>query len=270
MACPRYQHHLSTFHIDVCGIPVGGSFALQKAIDSKMKMKSHSGNEVTMTSTATAEMNVETPRLRFADFVVDEAASGRKRERTEAAIVAAVCQILDHTPLSGLTIAEICSVAGVANGTFYLYFTDRSDLIGRALLRFVDFVQNTMRLAGRAAGGDRIWNATATYYDLVAANPGLMRGLMNHSDDLPEATQAFQKLNHEWITAVVASLRRRPAMAALPSDELFRRAYALGGMIDQYLSALLLNRDPDLQRLSGDRDTTVNTLVALWKKGLLA
>lgn len=223
-----------------------------------------------MANVVQSETELETLDLRFADFLAHEAASGKKRERTEAAIVGAACKILDHTPLSGLTISEICKVAGVANGTFYIYFPDRNALIGKALLRFVEFVQVKMLRVGRAANGDRIWNTTATYYDLVAGNPGLMKCLMNHSDDLPEATRAFQKLNSEWITAVVASLRRRQIMREIPEDELYRRAFALGAMVDQYLSALLLNRDENLIRLSGDRETTVNTLAELWKKGLLA
>ncbi len=223
-----------------------------------------------MIETAKLESDIAPAGLSFAEFLLSEAASGKKRERTEASIAAATCRLLDRIPLSALKISDICGAANVANGTFYIYFPDRNDLIGKVLLRFVDFIQKTMRLAGGATVGDRTWATTATYYDLFAANRGLMKCLVNHSDDLPEATQAFQKLNHEWITTVVTSLGRRHPTSGLAQDELFRRAYALGGMIDQYLSALLLNNDPMLLRISGDRDTTVNTLVELWKKGLLA
>lgn len=223
-----------------------------------------------MTRVKKTETVASAQDLSFANFLLDEAAGKKKRDRTEAAIAAATCRLLDHTPLSALTISDICDAADIANGTFYIYFPDRNDLIGKVLLRFVDFIQVTMRQAGRAADGDRTWNTTAAYYDLFKANPGLMKCLVNHSDDLPEATRTFQKLNHEWITAVVTSLRRRQPAIALPPDEQFRRAYALGGMVDQYLSALLLNRDPHLTRLSADRDTTINTIVEVWKKGLLS
>ncbi|WP_321344587.1 TetR/AcrR family transcriptional regulator [Breoghania sp.] len=223
-----------------------------------------------MIETAKSKSEIAPAGLSFAEFLLIEAASGKKRERTEAAIAAATCRLLDRIPLSGVKISDICSAANVANGTFYIYFPDRNDLIGKVLLRFVGFIQKTMRLAGGVTRGDRTWAMTVTYYDLFAANRGLMKCLVNHSDDLPEATQAFQKLNHEWITTVVTSLARRQPASALAQDELFRRAYALGGMIDQYLSALLLNNDPMLLRVSADRDTTVNTLVELWKKGLLA
>lgn len=206
----------------------------------------------------------------FAEFLIDEARSGKKRDRTEAAISAAASRLLDHGTLSALTISDICKEANIAVGTFYLYFPDRNALLEKLLLGFIGFIQTTMLRASRAPdSSERIWHTTAAYYDLFAANQGLMKCLVNRTEDVPQATQVFQKLNHEWITTVVVSLRRRKQAPALPDDEFFRRAYAMGGMVDQYLTALLLNEDPDLARLSADRETTVNTLSELWKKGLL-
>lgn len=206
----------------------------------------------------------------FAEFLIEEARDGKKRDRTEAAISAAASRLLDQVPLSALTIAEISKAANVAVGTFYIYFPDRNALLESLLLRFVGFVQITMRHAARSAEeGRRIWLTTAAYYDLFASNPGLMKCLVNRSEDVPQAARVFQKLNHEWITTVVASLRRRGQGLELSDDELFRRAYAMGGMVDQYLTALLLNGDPELTSLSSDRITTINTLSDLWKKGLM-
>jgi hypothetical protein len=48
-----------------------------------------------------------------------------------------------------------------------------------------------------------------------------------------------------------------------------RRAYALGGMVDQYLSSLLLSRDPTLIALSSDREATLETLSLIWERGMM-
>lgn len=207
----------------------------------------------------------------FAEVLLEDVRTGKKRERTEAAISAAASRLLDNLPLSALTITEICKSANVAVGTFYIYFSDRNALLEKVLLRFISFIQITMRQAARSAPDERrIWITTAAYFDLFAANQGLMRCLVNRSEDAPQAARVFQKLNHEWIARVVASLRRQGQSGDLPEDELFRRAYAMGGMVDQYLTALLLNGDPELARLSSDREITINTLSDLWKKGLTA
>lgn len=206
----------------------------------------------------------------FADFLIEEARAGKKRDRTEAAISAAASRLLDQVALSALTISDICKEANVAVGTFYLYFPDRNALLEKLLLGFIGFIQTTMLRASHTTdGAERIWHTTAAYYDLFAANHGLMKCLVSRTEDVPQATRVFQKLNHEWITTVVVSLRRRKQGPDVPDDEFFRRAYAMGGMVDQYLTALLLNEDPDLMRLSANRETTVNTLSELWKKGLL-
>ncbi|MFX8868184.1 hypothetical protein ABTM84_19655, partial [Acinetobacter baumannii] len=70
---------------------------------------------------------------------------------------------------------------------------------------------------------------------MFAANRGLMKILLNHYEDFPQARAIFQGMNRAWIDTVVTSLRRRLG-AEIPGDEIVRRTYALGGMVDQYLA----------------------------------
>ncbi|SOE00319.1 TetR/AcrR family transcriptional regulator [Caenispirillum bisanense] len=214
------------------------------------------------------------PDSAFADVLEQAAAGGRKAERTRAAIRAAVCRLLDDGPPEHLKVADICRAAGIAHGTFYIYFKDIHAVIGTVLADFVPFVQAVMRAAGRSGGSaglDRVRPATAAYVALFARNVGLMRCLTAGLEGFPEAREAFQRLNREWAQTVAEAARRDAAAAgrALPDrDELLRRAYALGGMVDQYLVALHVHRDPTLAALSGDDDTVINTLTLIWKRGM--
>lgn len=47
-----------------------------------------------------------------------------------------------------------------------------------------------------------------------------------------------------------------------------RRAYALGGMVDQHLSDLLLSKDPNLAEISQDREAVLETLSLIWERGM--
>ncbi|NOX39628.1 MAG: hypothetical protein GXP05_03680 [Alphaproteobacteria bacterium] len=47
-----------------------------------------------------------------------------------------------------------------------------------------------------------------------------------------------------------------------------RRAYALGGMIDQYLAGLLLDKDPNMEPFSQNREEIIDTLNLLWERGM--
>lgn len=208
--------------------------------------------------------------LVFAEVLRVEADGGRKGLRTRAALCAALCQCLDDTPPGALTVTRLCAAAGISHGTFYLYFPDRNALIGAVLLEFIGFLQTRMRQASRREPADPVRAATAAYVALFENNTGLMACLVNHLDGYPEAREAFQTLNRDWLDGVVAAAERQWRGAGRPVDraELLRRAYALGGMTDQYLTGLLLSQDPSLRAISTDRQAVVDTLTLLWHRGL--
>lgn len=210
----------------------------------------------------------------FGLALIGDAQGFRKRDRTRAAIQNAACRLLDRLSLTSLTVAQICRQASIAHGTFYIYYPDRQALVADMLLRFVDFVQKTMRRAPPSADGNMTRAAMQAYYDLFEQNRGMMKCLINHQNDFPASKQAFQRLNREWAEIVAASqvrkMKRQGHGAQLSHDELMRRAYALGGMVDQYLAALFLNQDQSVAALSRDRDAVIDTLSHIWQHGVAA
>ena len=194
----------------------------------------------------------------------------RKGERTRTAIRVAVCTCLEASALADLTIADICDSASVSHGTFYIYFANRDAVVADVLLRFSAFVQAKMRQASRGEPGRPARAATSAYARLFEQNLGLMKCLLRHLDGFPEARIVFQDLNREWLETVVASTANQLQLSgrAIDHDELMRRAYALGGMTDQYLAGLLLDRDPNMAAFSRDREAVIETLNLLWERGL--
>lgn len=205
------------------------------------------------------------PLPRFTDWLERDRDSMRKGERTRTDLLIAGARFLACNPLDRLTVAGICKLAGVAHGTFYVYFSDRNALVGALLSAFAGYVQVTMHEAARIAG-DGVRNTTAAYISLFENNAGLMKSLVVGVDAFPEARAAFQHLNHEWAQAVVRSARRRGDPRS--TEDLMRRAYALGGMVDQYLTALFVMGDPMLTSLSEDREAVLEMLTELWKRGM--
>ncbi|MCV2868901.1 TetR/AcrR family transcriptional regulator [Defluviimonas sp. WL0002] len=202
----------------------------------------------------------------FADWLQHGREDMRKGERTRAELVTAGANFLAREPLERLTVAAICKSAGVAHGTFYLYFPDKNALANEVLGAFVDYVQGRMRAAAHLPG-DAARNTTAAYLQLFEDNAGLMKCLVVGVDAFPEARGAFQRLNREWAETVVRATRRREGPDR-PQDDLMRRAYALGGMVDQYLSALFITGDPWVRALSEDREAVLEMLTDLWKRGM--
>lgn len=215
-------------------------------------------------------MQKTTAILNFSDELAATTRACQKGERTKAAIEVAACKCMESTSLADLTIARICDHANVSHGTFYIYFTNRNALIADVLLRFSGFIQAKMRQASQGTPDNPTRAATSAYIGLFEQNLGLMKCFLRHLDDFPQAQAAFQSLNREWLETVVASTESHLQQCGRPfdHDELMRRAYALGGMVDQYLAGFLLDKDPNLRLLSQDREAVINTLNLLWARGM--
>jgi TetR/AcrR family transcriptional regulator, ethionamide resistance regulator len=220
-----------------------------------------------MTQSGTLEIDEGVSSERFIGWLGLGRAEMRKRERTRTDLLVAGANFLAAQPPERLTVSAVCKAAGVAHGTFYLHFSDRNDLAGCVLSSFVDYLQAEMRAAARGSG-DATRNATAAYMRLFEENCGLMKCMVVGVDAFPQAQEMFQRLNHEWIETVVRAARRRPGSSGLTDADLMRRAYALGGMVDQYLAALFVTNDPWIRVISQDREAVLDMFTDLWRKGM--
>ena len=208
----------------------------------------------------------------YPQFLAAQVEGEAKGARTAQALRIAACTLLERAALQDLTVAAICKQAGVANGTFYLYFPDQAHLLDDLLQGFAVFLQAGMIRASQTSPERSMRPATEAYARLFETNRGLMKCLIHHLDAFPAAREAFHRLNREWIETVVTAARRRLVREgrgeALPQAELLRRAYALGGMTDQYFSSLYLSQEPGLVDVSTNRDAVITTLTTIWERGL--
>lgn len=218
---------------------------------------------MTTPHTATAPNPTDIPD--FKTWLFTTQSTQKKGARTRLDIIVATDQFLKSNPLEAATIAKICKQAGIAHGTFYIYFRDRGAVIETVLGLFVDYLQIEMRRAAHS-DHDPIRATTAAYFHLFQNNSHLMKCLIISGDQSGGAQRAFHRLNQDWANIVVRAAQRQNT--PLPPDELMRRAYALGAMVDQYLTALFVTQDPGIAALSQDYDATINTLTTLWKKGM--
>ena len=80
---------------------------------------------------------------------------------------------------------------------------------GDTLLQdFVAFVRECMLVSEPRSNGspNPVRAATLTYSHLFEQNRGLMKCLMNHYEEFPQARAIFQEMNRGWIETVVKSL----------------------------------------------------------------
>ena len=197
-----------------------------------------------------------------------------KAQRTRLKLLAAVASRLSAgVEEAALRVSDIAAEARVAHGTFYRYFADRQAAVGALLVDFVLFLHDRLAESRDGPPGSRarVRAATLTYVRMFRDNAGLMRCLMSLGKEGARFRESFHDLNRAWNGRVASAIahRRSGIAGAVPAspEATLPTAYALGGMIDEFLAQLYLRRDPALAALARDEAAIADLLTELWCRG---
>lgn len=193
----------------------------------------------------------------------------RKVERTRSRLLASIAAaLMAGTERGELKVADVTQGAGLAHGTFYRYFTDMRGAVETLIEEFSGFVQSCIAGArdGETGSRERVLGATRLYARLFRRNAGLMRCLIGLNGETTSFAKSYQRLNRDWYGRVAAAIAKRRG-AAPSRDAFLPMAYALGGMIDEFLTQIYLRKDPALTHLANDEDAIAELLTELWCSG---
>lgn len=214
--------------------------------------------------------------LGFAQVLLEaaEAPGLRKTERTRLRLLASIARRLsDGAEQADLRVADVTAAAGLAHGTFYRYFPELRSAVEALVRDFATFLHDRLANArdGMTGSRERVRSATLVYTRLFRANTGLMGCLIGLGRENTAFRKAFQELNRSWNERMASAIARR-RRANSPKDRtrssaLLPTAYALGGMIDEFLTQLYLRQDPALSHLASDEEAVADLLTALWCLG---
>ena len=118
---------------------------------------------------------------------------------------------------------------------------------------------------GASGSRERVRDATLTYIRVFKANAGLMRCLNSLRREDTAFRKAFLELSRGWNTRMASAIARRRGTASV--EKFLPTAYALGGMIDEFLTQLYLRQDPALTHLANDEEAVAELLTELWCLG---
>ena len=194
----------------------------------------------------------------------------RKGERTRLRLLAATAALLQDEFVHTLRIGDICHSAGVSPGTFYLYFDDKMEVTVAMLTGFAQHVFDHLDSTARTAADlqDSIHATTLAYVREFAMNRGLFRALMQMTEASARIESVYQKLNHRWNMRTARAIARRRGCAEGPSEADILRAFALGGMVDEFLANVYVRRDPVLVERLQSPEEVARLLAGLWLDAL--
>lgn len=197
--------------------------------------------------------------------------AARKTERTRLRLLAAMAEALAAgADRRELKVADVTRAAGLSHGVFYRYFENMSAGVEALIETFAGFVHE--RLAGARSGGgetgsrERAREATLLYTRLFRANAALMRLLIGLGAESDAFASAYRALNAAWNARMAAAIARGRGEGA-SAEAMLPAAYALGGMVDEFLTALYLRREPALETLAEDEAAVADLLADLWLRG---
>lgn len=210
----------------------------------------------------------------MADYVghlesVLKASDWPKGERTRFRLKIAAISALAEAGYQDLKVSDICRRAHVALGTFYIYFTDKSVIAAEALLDFGDALYLQAQSAARGSSDYQAILLTNQFFAAAyQRNAGLVRCLIQLEDLAPDFRQRWRERRFHWIKKIALSMARRSGRTDI-SDTIFMQiAYALEGMVFQYLYDVFVRQEPVLQSHAGSSEHIADLLSVLWYRAV--
>lgn len=110
-----------------------------------------------------------------------------KRERTRAQLIDATAELIARGGADSATIMEITTTAGLASGTFYNYFKDRSEVISETAVRIIEQIAAQINSAGQSEGdiAVRLAAGTRRFIDIACSHPTWAWAVLRALDYIP-------------------------------------------------------------------------------------
>ena len=191
----------------------------------------------------------------------------RRRRRTpevaEGEIIAAAEAFLRERPFRELTVDEVMRRTDLSRPSFYVYFTDRHQLVLRVVEHLGSelFTMSDRWLGGSGEGPELARQALDGIVAVYVEHGPVMRALADAAADDPGVEQAYGALVQRFVDATARHIEEEIAAGRILPLDAYETAKALVWMMERYL-ILSLGREPLTPAESvGDTLTTIWTRV---------
>ena len=192
-----------------------------------------------------------------------------KGERTRHRLRVAAAQALEEGGYQGLKVADVCTLAEVALGTFYVYFRDKAEIASDVMMTFIEHLYDGAREVTRGAGDyDSIFRTNLFFVQAYRANPGLMRCHVQLQSDEPAFRALWQPRHRAWLDTLARSILKRSKDQGMTPPRALRIAAALEGMVFNYLYAANVTHQLQIEPAGSDPAEMAETLSVLWYRGV--
>jgi AcrR family transcriptional regulator len=142
--------------------------------------------------------------------------------RTRETLLDAGVAVAEAHGLSGLSVNRVVAEAGVAKGTFYVHFDDRTAFVDALHARFHDRVEREVAaaIAGLPPGPDRLVRGVEAYLDTCLSDRAVKALALEARSD-PELASTMSARHERFAASAVPSFRAMDWPDATAASHLF-------------------------------------------------
>lgn len=196
----------------------------------------------------------------------------RKGEKTRDRIRLATIELLNSVGYVDLKVSDICRRARISAPVLYLYFDGKEPLVRDVLTEFLsDFMTRSASSSARSPY-QAIRDANLHWLRAARSNAGLMKCLLQFSDQAPEFARLFAEQSNQWYLRIAKSIVRRFPSARKDLAGIHLAVHALGAMMDELTRKVFASEDAELKSLIGDvapdEEALASFLSLIWYRTL--
>lgn len=191
----------------------------------------------------------------------------KKGLRTRERIKLTAAKLLEAKGFHAMRVIDIAEQAGVAEGSFYIYFKDKTEVAVTVLTELLEeFFPIHLTRSRDLSPFESIQFTNRRWIALSRANPGLVRCILLLSDHAPEFAELSRQIDVAWYRRIAANIVRR--RKGLNENAVTLMVQLLGGMMDEVVRNLVIYPDPDFialaQSLGADDDAVADAASVIW------
>ncbi len=189
----------------------------------------------------------------------------KRGQETRKRLKTALTKLLQERAYQEIRLEDITDQAGSRVSLFYHYFQSKADIAQEVLTDMLEaFKLEVGRRQKEADPLAMIHYANQRMVALYANNPGAMRCLIDSKDDPAPFTQTWRTITLDWNRRIAASIARQFPDALPRNDAYLALAFALSGMVDDFLFEYFVNEQAALRQAYPTHDAVAAFLTTLW------
>lgn len=171
----------------------------------------------------------------------------RKKEDKRNRLLDAAYSLFIEEGVSSTTIAEICAEAGIAKGTFYLYFKDKEDIL-RTLTKRISL--NILKTTY-----NKVKDTQLIFEEKIVLMAEYLLDLFQNDKDMlivmkkdfiwPISEEEFLLTSDETLSSIRHDIEEYAMQASLTEHQILVRLYALISMLCSISYSSIIDQFPD-------------------------